>query len=82
MNKFWDEEQTGAKENVLGTIDQLLIDQCIMEEIKEHKRDLAVAYYDYKKAYDYVQHDWLLRIMAWIKIPEVTIRLLKEMMSQ
>ena len=75
-NEIWDQEQTGAREKVLGTIDQLLIDQCIMEEVREHKRNLAVAYYDYKKAYDFVQHDWLIRVLDWMKVPEQVIKLL------
>ena len=82
VNEVWDKEQLGARENVLGTIDQLLIDQCIMEEVKQYQRNLAVAYYDYKKAYDYVQHDWLLRILDWMNIPKGVIKLLSEMMKK
>ena len=81
-NDLWDKEQTGARENVLGTIDQLLIDQCIMEEIREDKRNLAVAYYDYKKAYDYVQHDWVMQVLYWIKIPKETIQLFVEIIKR
>ena len=82
INEVWDKEQLGARENVLGTIDQLLIDQCIMEEVKTYGRNLAVAYYDYKKAYDFVQHDWFLRILRWISIPQEIIRLITEIMKK
>ena len=37
----------GATERVLGTTDQLLIDKCILEEVKEYHRNLAVAFDDY-----------------------------------
>ena len=67
-NNLWDENQLGTKENVLGTVDLLLVDQCIMEEIKNHHRNAAVAYYDYKKAYDYVHHDWINRVIEWMGI--------------
>ena len=56
-NDIWDEQQMGARDGVLGAVDQLLIDQCIMGEVQEHQRNLTVCYYDYKKAYDLVHHD-------------------------
>ena len=61
-NEIWDEGQLGAVEEVLGTVDQLIIDRCIMEEVKQYHRNLAVAFYDHKKAYDKVHHDWMLRV--------------------
>lgn len=29
-NEIWDEDQLGSVEGALGTVDQLVIDQCIM----------------------------------------------------
>ena len=40
----------GICEKVLGTVDQLLIDNAIMREVTDHHRNLAIAYYDYQKA--------------------------------
>ena len=68
-------------EGVLGTVDQLLINACIMEEVKEHHRKLAVAYYDYKKAYDKVHHGWMLRVYSWMGIPVNVISLLRELVK-
>ena len=45
-NEIWDRNQMRTCQDVLGTVDQLLIDNCIMEEVRTHKRNLAVAYYD------------------------------------
>ena len=59
-NNIWDEGQLGAVDGVLGTVDQLIIDNCIMEEVKTYHRNLAVAFYDYQKAYDKVHHDWMV----------------------
>ena len=73
VNKIRDEGQLGAVEGVLGTVDQLIIDRCIMEEVKQYHRNLAVAFYDYKKAYDKVHHDWMLRVYEWIGIPKEVI---------
>ena len=61
-NEIWDEGQLGTMEGVLGTFDQLIIDRCIMEEVKQYHRNLAVAFYDYKKVCDKVHQDWMLRV--------------------
>ena len=82
VNEIWDEWQLGAVEGVLGTVDQLIIDRCIMEEVKQHHRNLAVAFYDHKKAYDKVHHDWMIRVYDWIGIPRNVIRLIADLMSK
>ena len=81
-NEVWDAGQLGAVEGVLGTVDQLIIDSCIMEEVKTYHRNLAVALYDYQKAYDKVHHDWMIRVYEWIGIPTVVISLLRELMNK
>ena len=49
VNKIWDEGQLAAAEGLLGTVDQLIINKCIIEEIKQHHHKLTVAFYDYKR---------------------------------
>ena len=49
VNEIWVEGQMGVVEDVWGTVDQLIIDKCIMEEVKQHHGNLAVAFYNYKK---------------------------------
>ena len=75
MNKIWDKCQLGAVEGVLGTVDQLIIDRCTMEEVKQYHRNLAVTFYDYIKAYGKVYHDRMLRVYEWIGIPKEVIKL-------
>ena len=58
-NEIWDEGQLGGVEGVLGSVDQLIVDRCIMEDVKQYHRNLAVALYACKKAYDKVHHDWI-----------------------
>ena len=82
VNDIWDKGQPGAVEGVLGTVDQLIIDKCIMEEVKSNHRNLAVAFYDYKKAYDKVHHDWMLRVYTWTGIPKNVITLMRELMRK
>ena len=75
-NEIWDEGQLGAVEGVLGRVDR-----CIMEEMKQYHRNLAVAFYDYKKAYDKVHHDWMLRVYKWTGIPYEVIELVSNLME-
>ena len=81
-NEVWDAGQLGAVEGILGTVDQLIIDSCIMEKVKTYHRNLAVAFYDYQKAYDKVHHDWMIRVYEWIGIPTVVISLLRELVNK
>ena len=81
INRIWDENQFGTRENVLGTVEMLLVDQCIMEEVKNHHRDLSIAYYDYKKAYDFVHHDWINKLFEWMGVDIVVKKLISRMME-
>ena len=71
-----DKRQLGVVERLLGTVEQLIINRCIMEEIKQYRRNLAVAFYDYKKAYDKVRHDLMLSMYQWIGIPKEIMELI------
>ena len=82
VNKIWDEGQLGAVEGILSTVDQLIIDRCIMEEVKQHHCNLPVAFYDYKKACDKVHHDWMIRVYEWIGIPRSVTKLIKELLRK
>ena len=53
-NNIWDKSQLGTCSGVLGTVDQLVINNAIMDEVREKQRNLAVAFYDNQKAYDMV----------------------------
>ena len=35
------------------------MDNAIMGEVRDYQQNLAVAYYDYKKAHDSALHNWL-----------------------
>ena len=81
-NNIWDEGQLGAVVGVLGTVDQLIIDRSLMEEVKAYYQNLAVAFYDYKKACDKVHHDWMFRVYKWIGISDNVIKLLSSLMRK
>ena len=53
-----------------------------MEEVNQYHRNLVVAFYDYKKAYDKVYHDWMLRVYEWIGHPKEVTELIYQLMSK
>ena len=79
-NEIWDEGQLGAVEGVLGTVDQLIIDRCIMEKLKQYHKNHAAALCYYKRVYDEVHYDWML-IVRWIGIPDEVIKLISSLME-
>ena len=80
INGLWDENQLGTREKVLGTVDLLLVDQCIMEEVRYYHRDLSIAY-NYKKAYDFVNHDWINIVFDWMRIDGAVRKVISRMMD-
>ena len=60
---------------------QLLIDKAIMEEMRDHQRNLAVSFYDYPKQYDMVRHDWMTRVYLWMGVPEKVVNVISKLME-
>ena len=50
-----------------------------MDEVRNQQINLAVAFYDYQKAYDMVRHDWMIRVYQWMGVPEraVNVKLIE-----
>ena len=68
---FLEEEQAGCKRRCLGTKDQLLINKTILEDCRKRKRNLSMAWIDYRKAYDSVPHSWIIQCLELYKIHPV-----------
>ena len=49
--------------------------------MKQYHRNLVVAFYDYRKAYDKVHHDRMLRVYRWVGIPDEVIKLVSNLME-
>ena len=62
-SKLIPEEQKGCRKGSRGTNDLLYIDQRMMKEAKQRRKNLAMAWLDYCKAYDLVPHSWLSECM-------------------
>ena len=65
----------------MGTAENLLVDRCMLEEVKKHQRTAAVAYYDYQKAYDTVLHEWQIEVIKWLKFHPNIINIMKRLKS-
>ena len=55
-------EQKGCRKRIRGTKDQLLIDKMIVKDCKRRLISLAIAWIDYRKAYDMVPHSWIQKV--------------------
>ena len=75
-NNLWDEQQKGIRRKISGQL-SLLVDRCMLEEIKEYQRTTAGAYYDYQKAYDTVPNEWQIEVMQWLKFHPNIINIMK-----
>ena len=52
-----------------------------MDEVRNQQRNLAVAFYDYQKAYDMVRHDWMIRVYQWMGVPEKVVNVIVKLME-
>ena len=53
------EEQKEWRKRSRGTNNLLYIDRTVIREVKSKKKNLAMAWIDYKNAYDMVPHFWI-----------------------
>lgn len=68
MNNLLPVEQKGCRKRSRGTKDQLLIDKAVLKEARVKKRCLAMAWIDYRKAYDMLPHSWIIETLGMIKV--------------
>ena len=67
------DEQKGCCKGSRGTAELLYIDQHILNENKTRQKNLAMAWIDYKKAYDMVLHGWIINCLKMNKISHEVI---------
>ena len=57
------EDQKGCRKGSRGTNDLLYIVRAVIKEVKFRNKNLAMAWIDYKKAYDMVPHSWIIEYL-------------------
>ena len=70
QQKLLPEEQKGCRKRSRGTNDLPYIDTAIIREVKSRKKNLAMAWIDYKKAYDMVLHSWIKECLDLFGVAE------------
>ena len=81
-NKIIPNEQKGNASNTYGTIDQLIINKMVMDNVKLKQRNISTAWIDYKKAFDSVPHDWIIEILKIHKFDPITTKFLRKTMNK
>lgn len=66
-------EQKGCCKGSYGCKDQLLYSKAILEDCQKHKKSLSLAWIDYKKAFDSVPHNWIIKSLELIGISSEVI---------
>lgn len=81
-NEYLPAEQKGCKKGSYGCKDQLIINKAILEEVSSRKKNLTTAWVDYKKAFDSVPHDWILKCLNMYNISPTLTMFLEHSMQQ
>ena len=70
QEKLLPEEQKGCTKGSRRTKDLLDIDRTVIKEVKSRNKNLAMAWIDYKKAYDMVPHSWIIEFFDLFGVAE------------
>ena len=81
QNDLFPLEQKGCRRGSNGCKHQLMINKMILENCKKRKRNLSCAWIDYKKAFDSVPHEWILRSLELFKVSPRVVGFLKHNMK-
>ena len=76
QNDLFPLEQKGCRRGSYGCKDQLMINKMILENCKKRKRNLSCAWIDYKKAFDSVPHERILRSLGLFKVSPTVVEFL------
>ena len=81
-NDMLPSEQKGCRKETRGTKDQLLIDRMVLKNCKRRHTNLAMAYVDYKKAYDMIPHSWILKSLQLVGAADNIVNVLEKSMTK
>ena len=70
QEKLLPKEQKGCRKGFRGTNNLLHIDRSVIKEVKSRNKNLAMAWIDYKKAYDMVPHSWITECLDLFGVAE------------
>ena len=68
MNKEFPDVQAGFRKG-RGTRDQIAKIRWIIEKVREFQKNIYFCFIDYAKAFDYVDHNKMWKILKKMRIP-------------
>ena len=81
-NNLITEEQAAGKRGSWNCTDQLLVNKMIYKEVTGNRRNLITVWLDYKKAFDSVPHDWVIKSLQLAKVPTIIIQAIQSLMNK
>ena len=78
---FFPDEQKGCCKGSTGTVELLYIDQHILIESNTRRKNLAMAWIDYKNAYDMLPQSWILHCLKMYKMSHEVINFIEQTMN-
>ena len=79
--KLMQVDQRGAREEVSGTTDNLMIDDMVQRDAILHRRNLFTTWIDVRKAFDSVSHSFLIEILKIHRFPEKIVLAVKNIIE-
>ena len=79
--RLFPEEQKGCRKGSRGTGELLYLDKHILNESKTRQKNLAMAWIDYKKAYDMFSRSWIINCRKMYKISDEVINFIEKTMK-
>ena len=81
-NNIIPKEQRGNASNTYGTIDQLIVIKMVMDNVKLKRRNISTAWINYKKAFDFLPYDWIIKILKIHKFDLIITKFLRKTMNK
>ena len=75
-------KQKALRKGTRGCLDALIIDQAVTDEAKKEKRDLSVAWVDYRMAYDLVPHRLINQVLRAVATSKPVRRMIKQLITK
>jgi len=82
IDKVLTDEQKGCRTGTYGAQHQLIIDRVIGEAAVADRRDLCQVWLDMRKAFDSLDHQWILRVLRAYGIDPAVVDTLEMLMRQ
>ena len=70
QEKLLPEEQKWCRKDSRGTSNLLYTDRTVIKEVKSRNKNLAIAWINYKNAYDLVPHSWIIEYLDLFGVAE------------